>query len=61
MVEMDGRKVVVSALQFACSDDVATNVDTAERFSSFTNVVYSAEFTTRNLGFLTICSLFLSV
>ncbi|MCL7037002.1 hypothetical protein MKW94_018257 [Papaver nudicaule] len=29
---MDGRKaVVVSALQFACSDDVNTNVDKAER------------------------------
>ncbi|GAB2274598.1 hypothetical protein Dimus_009366 [Dionaea muscipula] len=26
-----GRKVVVSALQFACTDDVATNVATAER------------------------------
>ncbi|XP_021983106.2 N-carbamoylputrescine amidase [Helianthus annuus] len=30
-VEMEGRKVVVSALQFACSDDIATNVATAER------------------------------
>ncbi|KAJ9558907.1 hypothetical protein OSB04_013521 [Centaurea solstitialis] len=28
---MEGRKVVVSALQFACSDDIATNVATAER------------------------------
>ncbi|KAJ1408463.1 Carbon-nitrogen hydrolase [Sesbania bispinosa] len=26
-----GRKVVVSALQFACTDDVSTNVATAER------------------------------
>ncbi|KAK1398609.1 Nitrilase-like protein 1 [Heracleum sosnowskyi] len=28
---MEGRKVVVSALQFACTDDVASNVATAER------------------------------
>ncbi|XP_068663132.1 N-carbamoylputrescine amidase-like isoform X2 [Aristolochia californica] len=28
---MESRKVVVSALQFACSDDVAFNVDKAER------------------------------
>jgi len=35
MAENKGRKVVVSALQFACSDDVSTNVATAERFSSF--------------------------
>ncbi|KAI7983137.1 N-carbamoylputrescine amidase [Camellia lanceoleosa] len=28
---MEGRRVVVSALQFACSDDVSTNVNTAER------------------------------
>jgi hypothetical protein len=27
-----GRKVVVSALQFACTDDVSTNVATADRF-----------------------------
>ncbi|CAI9772254.1 unnamed protein product [Fraxinus pennsylvanica] len=28
---VEGRVVIVSALQFACSDDVSTNVDTAER------------------------------
>lgn len=28
-----GRKVVVSALQFSCTDDVSTNVATAERSS----------------------------
>ncbi|KAL2469803.1 N-carbamoylputrescine amidase [Abeliophyllum distichum] len=28
---VEGRVVVISALQFACSDDVSTNVDTAER------------------------------
>ncbi|CAL5426293.1 unnamed protein product [Camellia sinensis] len=28
---MEGRRVVVSALQFACSDDVSSNVNTAER------------------------------
>ncbi|CAM8878939.1 unnamed protein product [Rhodiola kirilowii] len=28
---MEGRKVVVAALQFACTDDVSTNIDTAER------------------------------
>ncbi|KAI8573461.1 hypothetical protein RHMOL_Rhmol01G0279500 [Rhododendron molle] len=28
---MEGRRVVVSALQFACTDDVSTNVNTAER------------------------------
>ncbi|KAF6165894.1 hypothetical protein GIB67_012791 [Kingdonia uniflora] len=28
---MEGRRVVVSALQFACSDDAPTNVDKAER------------------------------
>lgn len=32
---MEGKRgVVVSALQFACTDDVPTNLDTAERFLS---------------------------
>lgn len=37
---MEGnRVVVVSALQFACTDDVPTNLNTAERFlSSFSHL-----------------------
>jgi N-carbamoylputrescine amidase len=35
-----GRKVVVSALQFACTDDVSTNVATADRFSSSSSSSY---------------------
>jgi len=39
MAEDKGRKVVVSALQFACTDDVSTNVATAERSSSYLIVI----------------------
>lgn len=36
-VEMEGRRreVVVSSLQFACSDDISSNVASAERFPLF--------------------------
>ncbi|XP_050883379.1 N-carbamoylputrescine amidase isoform X1 [Lathyrus oleraceus] len=45
-MEDKGRKVVVSALQFACTDHVSTNVATAERFlflshySTFTHILH---------------------
>lgn len=34
MEKANSRQVVVSALQFACSDDVSTNLATAERYLS---------------------------
>lgn len=38
---MGGRIVSVSALQFACTDDVSTNVDTAERSFFFSSIFHS--------------------